>query len=333
MMDFSIAPKLDPREAHFRIPGPHDGLSLFLRFLPALNTEFRPRRAVLYVHGATFPSALSIAHRFDGRSWRDALTDAGFDVWGLDFYGFGHSDRYAEMSKPAIGHPPLCIAEDAARQLAAAARFILSHQNLETLSLISHSWGSMPAGLFAGAHPALVDRLVLFAPIARRGPRRYETPPAFPAWRIVTAEHQWKRFIEDVPPHEPPVLSRAHFDQWIRLYLDSDPESRLRDPAGVKMPLGPFSEIIKAWHGELAYDPSHIRSPVAIVRGEWDGLIPDDDARWLFNALTQAPAKRDIKIGRGTHLMHLEAMRPALWQESIGFLRGDDAASAIGGVQ
>jgi hypothetical protein len=26
-------------------------------------------------------------------------------------------------------------------------------------------------------------------------------------------------------------------------------------------------------------------------------------------------------------LMHLEAMRPALWQESIGFLRGGDVAT------
>jgi hypothetical protein len=52
----------------------------------------------------------------------------------------------------------------------------------------------------------------------------------------------------------------------------------------------------------------------------------DDDARWLFNAFKKAPVKRDIKIGRGTHLMHLEAMRPALWHESIDFLRGDDIA-------
>jgi hypothetical protein len=36
---------------------------------------------VLYVHGATFLSALSIAHRFDGKSWRDALGKAGCDVW------------------------------------------------------------------------------------------------------------------------------------------------------------------------------------------------------------------------------------------------------------
>jgi hypothetical protein len=37
------------------------------------------------------------------------------------------------------------------------------------------------------------------------------------------------------------------FHDWGKRYLDSDPESRSHDPAGVKIPLGPFSEIIKAW--------------------------------------------------------------------------------------
>lgn len=326
-MEFSTAPRLDSREQHFRIPGPRQGLSLFLRFLPAQNARFQPRRAVLYVHGATFPSALSIAHRFDGKSWRDALGEAGFDVWGLDFYGFGHSDRYPEMDAAPADNPALCVADDAAKQLEATVRFILGHQNIEKLCLISHSWGSMPAGLFAGMHSALIDRLVLFAPIGRRGPRRYEAPASFPAWRIVTTEDQWDRLVEDVPAHEPPVLSRVHFEEWGQRYLDSDPHSRSRDPAGVKIPLGPFSEIIKAWHGQLAYDPALVRSPIAIIRGEWDGLMLDDDAQWLFNAFTQSPVKRDIKISRGTHLMHLETMRPALWQESINFLQGDDVSA------
>jgi pimeloyl-ACP methyl ester carboxylesterase len=324
MTDFSAAPQLDLREQHFRIPGPRKGMWLFLRFLRAENTT--PRRALLYVHGATFPSALSIAHRFDGQSWRDALTTAGFDVWGLDFYGFGHSDRYPEMDQPATDNSALGVTEDAAKQLEAAIRFILAHQNIEKISLISHSWGSMPAGLIAGTHSALIDRWVLFAPIGRRGPRRYETPTSFPAWRIVTLEDQWNRFVEDVPAQKPPVLSKVHFEEWGRRYLDSDPESRSRSPAGVKTPLGPFSEIINAWHGHLAYDPALVRSPIAIIRGEWDGLMLDDDARWLFNAFTQSPAKRDVKISRGTHLMHLEAMRLALWRESINFLEGNDTA-------
>ena len=123
------------------------------------------------------------------------------------------------------------------------------------------------------------------------------------------------------------MLSRTHFEEWSKFYLNSDPESRARDPAGVKTLLGPFSEIIKAWHGQLAYDPSQVRSPVAIIRGEWDGLVQDNDARWLFDALANAPTKRDVKIGRGTHLMHLEVMRLSLWRESIDFLRGEDIAT------
>jgi pimeloyl-ACP methyl ester carboxylesterase len=136
MTDLSSPPKLDDRETHFSIPGPRQGLPLFLRLLSAESPDPRPRRSVLYVHGATFPSALSIAHRFDGRSWRDALCEAGFDVWGLDFYGFGFSGRYPEMDEPADKNAPLCVAQDAAAQLQTAISFILAHQNLEKLSLI-----------------------------------------------------------------------------------------------------------------------------------------------------------------------------------------------------
>lgn len=319
-------PLLADGEEHFQIPGPRPDMRLFLRLLTSGASFPGGRRVVLYVHGATFPSALSIAYRFDGRSWRDALCEAGFDVWGLDFYGFGHSDGYPEMHAAAEANPPLGTAEEAAAQLAAAVRFILAHQHLTSLSLIAHSWGSMVAGRFAGDHPALVDRLVLFAPIARRNPLRYSSRPNGPAWRVISIEDQWARFIEDVPPDEPPVLSRVHFDDWARRYLNSDPRSRTRDPAGVKTPCGPFIEILRAWQGELAYDPARVCAPVAILRGAWDRLLTDADALWLFDAFSHSPVKRDIKIGRATHLMHLEAMRPALWRESVTFLLGDDVA-------
>src|SRR5437868_1623566 len=84
------APKLDPKEEHFCIPGERAGLNIFLRYLAHTKPSelFSEHRFVLYVHGATFPSALSIAHRIDGRSWRDELAASGFRVWGLDFQGF-----------------------------------------------------------------------------------------------------------------------------------------------------------------------------------------------------------------------------------------------------
>ena len=319
--------RLDEGEELFLIPGPREGMSLFLRRLGP-SSGF-PKRAVLYVHGATFPSALSIAHRFDGRSWRDALCDAGFSVWGLDFYGFGGSDRYPEMSQAADINAPLGLAVESAEQLTVAAKFILEREGRSTLSMISHSWGSMPVGRFAGSHPSLLDRWVLFAPIARREPPRYVPLPSGPAWRMISAEDQWKRFVEDVPVNEPPVLQRQHFDKWAQKYLATDPASGNSSPPAVKTPAGPFVEILRAWHGQLAYDPAAVQAPIAILRGAWDGLVTDSDARWLFEAFSRASIKRDTKIGRGTHLMHLESMRFALWRESISFLMEEDEGEKL----
>jgi pimeloyl-ACP methyl ester carboxylesterase len=319
--DHSTALTLDQREEQHWIKGPHPGMRLFLRRLPGGR-----KGIVLYVHGATFPSALSVAHRFDGRSWRDALCEGGFDVWALDFHGFGGSDRYPEMEEDADTHGPLCPTSDACRQLDAAARFILEHTGAPCLSLLAHSWGTMVAGRFAGEHPDLVDRLAFFAPITRREGTASKSA-SDPAWRVITNAAQHARFVEDVPSSEPRVLSRVHFADWAARYLDSDADSRSREPAGVKVPAGPADEIARAWQGELPYYPGRIRAPVAILRGEWDSLVTDADARWLWGALAQSPVKRDVKIGRGTHLMHLESARLALWRESVAFLSGDDLAA------
>jgi hypothetical protein len=86
--------------------------------------------------------------------------------------------------------------------------------------------------------------------------------------------------------------------------MDTDPDSRTRSPASVKTPSGPWQDIAASGAGDLAYDPGLIRASVAIIRGEWDSLATDVDAHWLFDALKASPVKRDVKIGRATHLMH-----------------------------
>jgi pimeloyl-ACP methyl ester carboxylesterase len=92
----------------------------------------------------------------------------------------------------------------------------------------------------------------------------------------------------------------------------------------VKVPSGAFQDIFDAWAGELAYEPGLVQAPVAIIRGEWDGMCADRDAHWLFDALAASPIRRDVKISRGTHLMHLEASRYALYREAEAFLSERD---------
>jgi pimeloyl-ACP methyl ester carboxylesterase len=321
LMTHDVA-KLDAREQHVRIPSPHRGLSLFLRYLPPSAEAATERGVVLYVHGGTFASGLSIAHRFDGRSWRDALSAAGWHVWALDFHGFGRlSDPYPEMAQPADSGPPLGRTDDASRQLEQAVRFIRERHGGARLSIVAHSWGTIVTGHFAGRCPDDLDRLVFFGPIARR-PRRAD-PVQLAAWRLISIRDQWERFTEMVPAGEPAVLLRRHFDAWAEHYLDSDPESRTRTPPAVKVPSGAFQDIYDAWAGELAYDPALVRAPVAIIRGAWDSMCADDDARWLSDALASSPLRRDIKIERATHLMHLEANRHELYRETEAFLSAE----------
>ena len=72
----------------------------------------------------------------------------------------------------------------------------------------------------------------------------------------------------------------------------------------------------------LTVQPIH-RSPVAIIRAEWDGMWTDADGQWLFDALSGSLTKRDVKISRATHLMHLEQSRCAFYRETQTFLKGE----------
>jgi len=307
----------------FTLPARDEIPEIFVR---RQSQETTPRGTVLYVHGATFPSALSIAYRFDGRSWMDELVAASFDCWSFDFAGFGHSGRYPAMNASPAGGEPLGRVPMAARQLAEVVDAILDRTEQPRLSIVAHSWGSLVTGRFASEHPDVIDRLVLFGAIARRA--EAGDPPSFDAWYPLTTDAQYRRFVEDVPQGHLMVLLDRHFARWAPAYLDTDPTSAERTPPTVRTPSGPLADIEAAWHGDFPYDPAAVQAPVLIVRGEWDSLCADVDARWLFDAFTGSPIRRDVKIGAATHLMHLEESRYALHREIETFLAGHDVSTS-----
>jgi pimeloyl-ACP methyl ester carboxylesterase len=277
-------------------------------------------KPVLYVHGATFPASNAIFFRFDGVSWADALNQNGFAVWSFDFAGYGGSERYEGMCgvRP-MPTAPLGQAPEAARQIERVVRKIIAETGVPRIPLIAHSWGTIAAGLFAERYPELVERLVFFGPIAQRA--QLNSVPALGPWRFLTVEEQRARFVEDVPAGHPPVLMERDFPAWAECYLDSDPDSRLHTPHAVKTPNGPLADIMSAWSGHLAYDPVSITAPLAIIRGEWDRLSTDADADWLRTRAARAPETVDIKIAKGTHLMHLEKNRHQLYEAASEFLK------------
>lgn len=299
-------------ERVFELAGEGDEPSLLVRCAAGTG------RAVLYVHGATFPSALSVGYRFGGRSWLDDLAAHGFDAWAFDFAGFGGSDRYGGMDGAREG-APLGRAEEASAQIGRVVDTVIDATGCERVSLIAHSWGTIAAGVYATQHPEKVEALCLFGPIAQRVSSGLPAPESAGAWRLVTVADQLARFTEDVPGDHEQVLIDEDLRYWGPAYLATGVASSSRNPPSVKIPAGPQADILAAWQGALAYRPEDIVAPTLVVRGEWDSVSNDRDSDWLLSRVRSA-VRKDVKIAKATHLMHLEHARDGLFSAVREFL-------------
>jgi len=249
----------------------------------------------------------------------DDLAAHGLDAWAFDFAGYGGSDRYDAMDCPPSAAPPLGRAPDAASQIARVVDYIVETTGHERVCLIAHSWGTIAAGLYATLYPERVAALCMFGPVVARRMPDIPEPESVGAWRTVTIEQQLARFAEDVPPGHPPVLIDETLEYWGPAYLASDPSAPSRRPPSVKIPCGPQADVYAAWRGTLPYDPERIVAPLLNVRGAWDRVSNDTDANWLLSRVA-SPIRKDVKIAKGTHLMHLERSRDALFASVRDFI-------------
>jgi pimeloyl-ACP methyl ester carboxylesterase len=270
------------------------------------------RLDVIYVHGSTFGCECSVFFPMDGRSWADALLEAGFNVWGFDFLGYGSSSRYPE------GTQPRGRVNEASMQLRAVVADVRRCNGERPVVLLAHSWGCAVAAHAAGLSADGIAGLVLFGPVAPRMGATLAEPsaPAFADWSVWA---QYRRIIEGVPRDEASVLADRHFDHWARRYLASDEQSASREPPAVRVPAGPVVDIAALWSGVASLDPAPIHQPTLLVRGEWDTVCDMADIQWWFSAIG-SDVKHIETLLRGTHLMHLESGRESLYAACNRFL-------------
>jgi hypothetical protein len=214
------------------------------------------------------------------------------------------------MQADADAHAPLGLTTDVVAQV----QFILDRGNDHGCRLSPTAGDRCQRGC-SPPSTRCWSTASMFAPLARREEPRYTPRPTLPAWKLVTNDPQWARFVEGEPPCSRAMISRPG-RQPISTAI---PPRAAAGPRAVKAPTGPLVEILHIWHGEVAWEPQDVQAPVAIIRGDWDGSVTDQEARWLFERLARSAERRDIKIGRGSHLRRLEEMRTALWHESIAW--------------
>jgi pimeloyl-ACP methyl ester carboxylesterase len=286
-------------------------------------------KPVLYIHGATFPAALSVGYRFaDGKSWEDSLHRAGFDVWALDFEGFGGSARPASFAQPADVSPIPLRAPDAAQQIGRAVQHIQETTKRGRVSMMAHSWGGVPAALYATKHADTLDRLALFAPALHRpasaNPKpmgnNLPNPAKIPAWRALTVAEQLARFVNDTPKGHTSVLAEPMLDRWGPAWLATDANALSRTPPAVQVPTGPQADIMALWSGVDVYDPAAITTPTLIVRGEWDNVCSAADVERLTSRIRAKSVVSEV-IPTSGHLAHIENNRTVLWAKVNDFLK------------
>jgi len=300
--------------------------SLALNYYPAkvgCTSQFEP---VLFIHGATFPSELSVGYTIGNQSWAGDLNVACFDVWALNFAGYGLSGDYTALNRQGDPAEVPGRSHEVKHQIARAVELIRERTPHRKVSILAHSWGTIPAGAFAADNPALVKNLILFGAIAQREGAKADVN--LPPTQLVSVKEQHDKFVHDTPPSHVPVLDEAIFATWASHYLAGDPHSASRSPSSVEVPSGPIADIMAAWTGSFPYDPSRIKAPTLIIRGEWDHLSTEEDNAWLKQKLSSAASVVDVALPEGGHLMHFENGRFRLRDEVRSFLIGKSQSGA-----
>jgi pimeloyl-ACP methyl ester carboxylesterase len=274
---------------------------------------------ILFIHGASFPTALAAGFKINGYSWMEYMASNGYDVYGLDFLGYGNSDRYPEMSKTSPLGKPLGRATEVFLDVDKAVQFILNKTGKDRIHLVAHSWGATVAALYTSHFPARVHKLIMFAPITQRNDtssfsysaNMYESMT--PAARV--------NGMRALAPAGKTVLEADVLNHWGSVWLQNDTLRHVFKDGLVRFPSGANNDIDDLSHGKPYYKADSIRSPTLIIRGEWDRYPNNEDAGFLFASLKNAPYKKYVVIENGTHVMHLEKSRTLLFKEVLNFLQ------------
>jgi alpha-beta hydrolase superfamily lysophospholipase len=268
---------------------------------PAVDTV--PRPVLFLAHGSSVSSRptfdLQVPGHDDDYSLMDKFAEYGFDVWTMDFEGYGRSPQMSGNSDIATG------SED----LKAASEVVLRETGQARFHLYGESSGALRAGVFAMNNPDRVQRLVLVAftwtgqgspTLAKRSESvdYYRTHNRRPRDRNMIRSI----FTRDKPGTSDPAVAEAMADAELQ-FGDSVPTGTYLDMT-TKLPL---------------VDPTKLKVPVMIARGEFDGIASEDDLLNFFKKLP-IPDREFVVLPGAAHSIALGTNRRQFWHVMRSFL-------------
>ena len=244
-------------------------LYMFRKRMGAPQPQEPPLPVLFLVHG----SSLSARSSFDlnagahgNYSIMDKFAGYGFDVWTMDFEGYG-------KSSPGSGNSNIA---DGVEDLKAAVEVVAKETGQQRFHFFGESSGGLRAGAFAMVQPERVNRLVLAAftytgegssTLADRAKQLdfYRTHNRRPRDRDMIRSI----FTRDKPGTSDPAVAEALADAEL--------------PFGDTVPTGTYLDMTA---NLPVVDPLKVQAPVLMVRGEYDGIATNQD---LLNFFTKLP--------------------------------------------
>ena len=274
----------------------------------------RPNEAKLpvlfLVHGSSVSALPSFDLTVPGAgeySLMNVFARFGFDVWTMDFEGYGKSSRTSGNSDIAAG-----VAD-----LQAAVPVVERETGLKKFHFMGESSGAIRAGAFAVAEPGRVDRLVLEA--------FTYTGKGSPTLAKRGEQTEFYRTHNRRPRDEKMILSIFNRDKP----GTSDPRvpvamAKMEMPNGDSVPTGTYLDMTA---NLPLVDPTKVQSPVLLVRGQYDGISTEED---LLDFLIKLPVpdKQYAVIPGAAHAVGLSLSRADLWHVVHEFLTLPKTAQA-----
>jgi pimeloyl-ACP methyl ester carboxylesterase len=296
--------------AHYQARKGDVTLALYRKRLHAPRPN-EPKLPVLFlVHGSSVSALPSFDLTVPGAgeySLMNVFARYGFDVWTMDFEGYGKSTVTEGNSDIASGVADL-----------RAAMPVVEHETgLSKFHFVGESSGAIRAGAFAVAEPERVDRLVLEA--------FTYTGKGSPTLAKRGEQTEFYRTHNRRPRNEAMILSIFNRDRP----GTSDPRvavamAKAEMPNGDSVPTGTYLDMTA---NLPLVDPTKVQSPVLMVRGQYDGISTEEDLLDFFTKLP-VPDKQYAVIPGAAHAVGLSLTRADLWHVVHEFLTLPKTAQA-----
>jgi alpha-beta hydrolase superfamily lysophospholipase len=278
-------------------------LNLWRKRVGAPKAGEKPLPIVFMVHGSSNSTRTSCDLSVPGKgeySMMNVMARAGYDVWTVDHDGYGRSGSSGNNSDIA----------SSVEDLKAAIPVVAKESGQAKMHFYGSSSGAIRAAAYAQAEPERVDRVVLVA-FTYKGKGAAEIERRQKRIDELRASNRRKRdaamirsiFTRDGHPsaYDPAVAEAIIADEM--KFGDSVPSGTYIDMAA-NLPL---------------VDPTKVKSPVLMVRGEHDGNSTNDDLLDFYRQLPNGD-RQFVILPQTAHSLVFSKNRHLLWYAMKNFL-------------